>query len=134
MRTRSIALAAMVMAGTFAGGAALAAKTVGGSGDTCFASESWAGWKAPSPNVIYIRVRIRDIYRLDLSAGSSLLQDPDVHLVNRMWGGGDYICTPLDFDLEAVEDFGGVREPLIVKAITKLTPPEIAAIPPKYRP
>jgi len=133
LRSSLIALgAAIALAGCLASQAALAA--AGDGRDTCFPSENWEGWKSPAPNVIFIRVNLHDVYRLDLSAGSSLLQDPDVHLVNRMWGGGDYICTPLDFDLTVVEDMGGMREPLIVRSITRLTPAEIAAIPPKYRP
>ena len=57
---------------------ALAASLLGGSllvalpalaasrGDGCFLANDWQGWKSPSPNVIYIRVRPNDVYRLDL--------------------------------------------------------------------
>jgi hypothetical protein len=136
LRSRLIVVgAAAALAAGLAGQAAFAQPPPPGAGsDTCFPSENWEGWKSPAPDVIFIRVNLHDIYRLDLSAGSSLLQDPDVHLVNKMWGGGDYICSPLDFDLRVVEDMGGMREPLIVRSITRLTPVEIAAIPPKYRP
>ena len=47
--------------------------------------------------------------------------------------GSDAICSAIDLQL-AVADSSGFREPLIAKSITKLTPEEIAAIPPKYRP
>jgi hypothetical protein len=78
-------------------------------------------------------VSISDIYRLDLSAGSSELNDPDVHLKSVI-RGSDWICSPLDLQLEVVDSHGGFREPLIVKSITKLTPEEVHAIPPKFRP
>jgi hypothetical protein len=98
----------------------------------CFFANQWQGWKSPSPDVIYIRVNISDIYRLDLSAGSSELQDPDAHLVSDVRGSGS-ICSPLDLDLSIAETHG-IREPLIVKAMTKLTPTEAAAIPKQFRP
>ena len=46
----------------------------------------------------------------------------------------DWICSPLDLQLQVVDMHGAFREPLIVKSITKLTPAEVAAIPPKFRP
>jgi hypothetical protein len=99
----------------------------------CFLSENWQGWKSPSPNVIYLRVNVNDVYRIDLSAGSSTLQAPNVHLVNRI-RGSNWICSPLDLQLWVADETGGFREPLIVKSITRLTREEAAAIPPKYRP
>jgi hypothetical protein len=98
----------------------------------CFAASQWTDWKSPSPNVIYLKVDFNRVFRLDLSAGSNELQDPDVHLVSRI-RGSDWICSPLDLDLE-VADLDGIREALIVKAITPLTPDEVKAIPAKFRP
>jgi hypothetical protein len=106
----------------------------------CFFITQWQGWKSPSPNVIYLGVNLHDVYRVDLSAGSSMLQWPDVHLVSRV-RGPDTICSAIDLDLEVADDTGirggvggGMREPLIATKLTKLTPDEIAAIPKKYRP
>jgi hypothetical protein len=99
----------------------------------CFFITQWQGWSAPTPDQILIKVNNRDIYRVDLSAGSSMLQAPGVHLVNRVQGGSDSVCTALDLQLE-VSDGHGFREPLIARTITRLTPDEVAAIPPKYRP
>jgi hypothetical protein len=134
LRAHLIALAAAVGLAAFASQAAIAGPSADPGRDTCFMSSNWEGWKSPAPNVILIRVSLNQVYELDLSAGSSLLQDPDVHLVNKMWGGADYVCSPLDLQLYAVEDMGGMREGLIVKSIRRLTPAEIAAIPPKFRP
>ena len=99
-----------------------------GSTSSCFLANQWSGWHAPNPNVIYLRVDSNRIYRLDLSAGSSSLQDPGVHLVSRI-EGSDWICSPLDLQLEVADDMGGLREGLIVKSITLLTPDEVKAIP-----
>ena len=103
------------------------------SSDSCFLAANWAGWKSPSPNVIYLRVNSNQIYQLDLSAGSSELQDGDVHLINKM-EGSDWVCSPLDMQLEVADSHGGFREPLIIKAITRLTPEQVSAIPRKYLP
>ena len=99
----------------------------------CFVSSDWVGWKSPSPTVIYLRVRVNTIYRLDLASGSNFLNEPFMHLVTRV-RGSDWICSPLDFDLALVDDHGAFREPLIVKSMTRLTPAEAQAIPPKFRP
>ena len=101
--------------------------------DRCFLSRDWEGWKSPSPNVIYIRVGVSRVYQLDLSSGSNQLQEPDVHLVNVV-RGSDWICDPLDLQLQVADIHGDFREPLIVKSITLLTPAQVAAIPKKYLP
>jgi hypothetical protein len=76
-------------------------------------------------------VHVRDIYRLDLSYGSTLLTWPDSHLINVMRGTNS-ICYPIDLDLKVGNN--GFLEPLFIKSITKLTPEEVAAIPKKDLP
>jgi hypothetical protein len=97
----------------------------------CFFSRDWMGWRSPDKNTIYIRVRVNEIYKVDLSYGSTLLTWPDSHLINEI-RGTDSICSPIDLDLRVSED--GIAEPLFVKSITKLTPEEVAAIPKKFLP
>jgi hypothetical protein len=97
----------------------------------CFFSRDWSGWRSPDKNTIYLRVRVNEIYKLDLSYSSSLLTWPDSHLINEI-RGSDSICSPIDLDLKVAED--GIVEPLFIKSITKLTPEEVAAIPKKYLP
>ena len=98
----------------------------------CFYMSDWQGWSAPSDDVLYLRVRNREVYRVDLSGGSSLLQWPDMHLVTQVHGT-DSVCYPIDLDL-AISDGHGMYEKLMPKAISKLTDEQIAAIPKKYRP
>jgi hypothetical protein len=123
----SILCAGLAVAGSLGfAGQALAADA--SHHDSCFLSRDWEGWKSPSPNVIYLRVGVSRIFRLDLSAGSNQLQQPDMHLVDVV-RGSDWICDPLDLQLQLKDDHGAFEEPLIVKAITQLTPDQIAAIP-----
>ncbi len=99
---------------------------------SCFFSRDWDSWHAPDENTLYLRVGVRDIYRVDLSAGSRLLTWPDSHLISKLRGTNS-ICSPLDLDL-AVSDGSGFRDFLIAKAITRLTPEQVAAIPKKDLP
>jgi len=126
----------LMAAGIVLAGAASAAAQPGDGGAAshpCFFITQWQGWSAPAPDEILIRVNNRDIYRVDLSAGSSMLQAPGVHLVNRVQGGSDSVCSAIDLQLD-VSDGHGFREPLIARTLTRLTPDEIAAIPPKFKP
>ncbi len=99
---------------------------------SCFFITQWRGWKAPTPDVLYLGVNNHDVYKVQLSSGSPELQWPDAHLISRSRGSST-ICDALDLDL-TLADNGGIRVPLIAKSIVKLTPDEVAAIPPKYRP
>jgi hypothetical protein len=101
--------------------------------DNCFLANQWEGWKSPSPTVIYLRIGVSRIYQLDLSAGSNQLQEPDMHLVSKI-RGSDWICGPLDLQLQLSDNHGAFQEPLFVKSITQLTPEQIAAIPKKFLP
>ncbi|HJV44021.1 DUF6491 family protein [Caulobacter sp.] len=98
----------------------------------CFFLSDWRGWSAPNKDTLYLKVRNRDVYRVDLAYGSSQLTWPGTHLVSIV-RGTDSICHPLDLDLRVSDGFG-MAIPIRAKAITKLTPEEIAAIPKKDRP
>jgi len=99
---------------------------------SCFFISQWEGWKSPSPDVLYLGVNMHDVYKVQLSYGSTELSWPDAHLVS-ISRGGDTVCTALDLDL-SISDGHGFRQPLMATAITKLTPEEVAAIPKKFRP
>ena len=79
-----------------------------------------------------MKVRHRDVYRVDLSHGANQLTSPGVHLVSVV-RGSDQVCQPIDLDLR-VSDGYGFAMPIMAKAITRLTPEEIAALPKKDRP
>jgi hypothetical protein len=110
-------------------GAAHAATT--NTTGNCFLTNDWQSWRGGDPNTIYLRVHVHDFYRLDLSSGSNMVTDPSNHLISQV-RGSPWICGPLDLDLKISD--GHITEPIIVKAITKLTPDEVAAIPKKVLP
>jgi hypothetical protein len=125
------ALAAAALAATAAG--ATPAGPDPHPGRACFASNTWQGWTAPgNGDVLYLRVGMHDIYRVDLTPGTHVYKGGDRFLVNRV-RGSDWICSPLDLDL-TLSDHHGYRLPLIARSLRKLTPQEIAAIPRKDLP
>jgi hypothetical protein len=125
------AVAALVLAGVSWGGLAHADTPAAKPKSACFFTRDWSNWHAPTKDMIYLRVNVRDIYRIDLNYGSQMLTWPDSHLINEV-RGTDSVCSPIDLDLKVAED--GIIEPLFVKAITRLTPEEVAAIPKKDLP
>lgn len=125
---------ALATAGVAAGPAAAAQGPADGSRarQDCFYSSQWRGWRAPSKNVLYLGVNNRDVYKVELSVGSSRLKWGDSHLISIV-RGSNLICGPLDLDLK-VSDSSGFATGLIAKSIVKLTPAQVAEIPKKYRP
>ena len=100
----------------------------------CFELSQWhGGWRSPAKDVIYLGTDINEVWRLDLVGGAIALTRADVHLINISRGADDSVCEPIDLRLFVADDHG-FRTPLTVKAITKLTPEEAAALPAKFHP
>lgn len=127
-----VGIAALAAASVPAAQASAAQPGASSAARNCFYSSQWRGWKSPSPDVIYIGVNNRDVYRADLAGGSRRLMWSDSHLINEV-RGSNLICSAIDLDLK-ISDSGGFPTPLFVKSLIKLTPEEVAAIPPRYRP
>jgi hypothetical protein len=127
-----VALATLAVTGLIASAAQAQTPAAKPARGPCFSLSDWHGWSSPSEKVMYLKVRNRDVYRLDLTHGSNQLNWPGTHLVTVV-RGSDRICNPIDLDLRVSDGFG-MAIPLRAKTITKLTPEEIAAIPKKDRP
>jgi hypothetical protein len=103
----------------------------------CFFPNQWRGWSSPDPSTLYLKVNIHDVYRVDLANQTPELQWPSNHLIAKF--NGTNVCQAIDLDLSVAQGVGGqlgdgFRVPLIALKLTKLTPDEVAAIPPKFRP
>jgi len=124
----SATLAAAVLVATGAGAAETAPP-----GKACFLTRDWQGWSAPgNGDALYLRVRMNDIYRVDLTPGTHVRKSGDRFLVLDVRGSG-WICSAVDLDMK-LSDTRGFREPLIARSLRKLTPQEVAAIPKKDMP
>ena len=84
------------------------------------------GHRAADPRTLYVGVRNKDVFRIDMHgaclAGANM-GDP---LVVETVGGSDLVCRPIDLDLKVAGSIG--LSPCIVKSITKLPPPQIASL------
>lgn len=102
--------------------------------NSCFLINEFRGWKAPDARTIFIRVGLDSFYRLDLAAACSMLTMPDSHLITKT-RGSDLVCSAIDWDLSVAQPPPAtIPEPCIVKKMTLMTPAEVTAIPPKFRP
>ena len=99
----------------------------------CFSSTEMGNWRAGDASTLYIRVRLNKIYRIDLKNRCSFLTAPGARLIST-FRGSNLVCSPLDWDLKVSSGIGGAVEPCMVKAMTPLSPEEIAALPKKAMP
>lgn len=78
----------------------------------CFFASQWEGWKAPNAHVMYVRVNMHDVYRVDFASSCQELTWPDAHLITT-FRGSNSVCTPLDLDIKVSEGGpGGFLNPV----------------------
>ena len=99
----------------------------------CFSTAEMGNWRAADDRTLYVRVRLNKVYRVDLRDRCSFLTAPGARLIST-FRGSNLICSPLDWDLKVSSGIGGSIEPCLVKAMTPLSPEEIAALPKKAVP
>jgi hypothetical protein len=125
--------AGVVAASAMLGGAASAAPAADTNGRNCFTVNDWHGWSSPSPDVLYLAVNFRDVYKVELAHPVDGLNLVDTVVISDE-AGLQSVCRAADLHLIMTHRRGGSRQGLIVRSLTRLTPEEIAAIPEKYRP
>jgi len=132
MSIRSKSIAAALLGGLLFATTASAGPAAE-TGHSCFTSRDWTGWSASADgDALYLRVGLRDIYRVELTPGAHVRKFADEFLVTHVHGS-DWICSALDLDM-MISDHQGFRQPLIARSMRKLTPAEVAAIPRKELP
>jgi hypothetical protein len=115
------------------GAASTASAADKASTDQCFWARNVTSFAAPDDHTVYVKVNMHDVYRLDL-----MISCPDVDWNQRValqssHGAGGSICSPLDAEIIShAQGIGRQRCP--VKAMHKLSPDEIAALPKKAKP
>ena len=101
------------------------------SGKECFYARNVSSW-APGPDrsIVNLKVNVRDYFQLKL-LGSC----PDIDWVQGIGlehRGADWICSGLDATVIVHSTIGLQRCPAI--SVRKLTPEEVAALPPRQKP
>jgi hypothetical protein len=99
--------------------------------DQCFLADDINGFNAVNDRTLYIRVGVRDIYRLDLMtdcAGLSFRESFGL----KTTPANPWVCSPLDATVVFHEP--GEHAQCPVQAIHKLTAAEVAALPKRDKP
>ena len=97
---------------------------------TCFFNRDVRGFAAPDDKTLYLRVRAKEVYRLDMKGRCPELDwEHKIAIDSR---GSSAICGPIDAMVLVKNPIGVSRCP--VEKLTRLTPEEVAALPPKSRP
>ncbi|MFM8820939.1 MAG: DUF6491 family protein [Phenylobacterium sp.] len=97
---------------------------------SCFFSRDVRGFAAPDDKTLYLRVRAKDVYRLDMKGRCPELDwEHKIALDSR---GSSAICGAIDVTVLVKTPIGMSR--CSVETLTRLTPEEVAALPKKSRP
>jgi hypothetical protein len=97
---------------------------------TCFFTNAANGFAAADDNTVNIRVGVKDVYQFEMfSPCRDIRWSEGVALVSR---AGSSICTGLDAEIVTRSPIG--PQHCHVRAVRKLTPTEIAALPKGARP
>lgn len=125
-----IALIASAGLAALAVGVQPAAQAAPHDGRACYYTSQATNYQpGENDHTIYVGAGARRIFRIDLQNDCDI-RGTDGHLLVEPVGGR--ICGPLDMRLSVVS--GGFRQPCMVRAITELTPDEVASLPRRYRP
>jgi hypothetical protein len=121
-----LAASAALLAGTVLSAPVVNAQPPAKSDNQCFYTRNINGFHATDDRTLYIRVGVRDIYRLDLMNDcTSLTFRQGIGLESTP--GDPWICSAIQATV--VYRDTGMRNRCPVSNIHKLTPSEIAALP-----
>jgi hypothetical protein len=102
------------------------------SGRQCFFTRDVQNFQAVSDPVVNRRVGINDIYRAELFAPCPDVKFTEGLAIRHTGGGGSAICSALDAELIVPTPTG--PRTCALTAIRKLSPQEVAALPPRDKP
>jgi len=98
----------------------------------CFRSSEIRNHAVGDDRTLYINVRGREYYRVAMSGAclaGAISSDP---IILRSPPGSQIVCRPIDLDISVSK--GGFASPCIVDGIERMTPEQVAALPPRLRP
>jgi hypothetical protein len=97
----------------------------------CFWARNVTSFAAPDDKTLYVRVGVNQVFRFEMFGSCPEIDwNQRLALVSR---GGDNICSGMD--AEVVTHSPGIGpQRCAVRSMHKLTPEEVAALPPKAKP
>lgn len=99
----------------------------------CFRMNDMRAHRIADSRTLYVDVGGRETYRFDMSGSCLAGASRQEALITESAGGSGLICRPIDLNLK-VRLGGGMVSPCIISGMTRLTPAEVAALPPELRP
>lgn len=99
----------------------------------CFRMSDIRAHRIADPRTLYVDVRGQETWRLEMSGACLAGASRQETLITESVGGSGIICRPIDLNLK-VRLGAGMVSPCIVSTMTRLTPAEVAALPPDLRP
>ena len=100
------------------------------NGRSCFYARNVSSWAAGDDTTVNLRVNVRDYYQLKLLGPCPNINwDEAIGIEHR---GSDWICSGLDATIISRGHVGPNRCPAV--SVRKLSPEEVAALPPKQKP
>ena len=129
----SVGLALCCAASAFALANAAAAAPASNGAKSCFYSRELQSWSEAGDNTVNLRVGINDFYQLKLIGACPDLKFAET--VGLETHGGNFICSGLDVTLIVPREVTHtVPDRCMGTSLRKLTPAEVAALPPKQKP
>lgn len=125
-----LALLALVLTASAPGPSAMTRPTGPASGARqCFTSSSINNYVQQDDRTVNVRARVRDVYQLTLMSSC-----PDIKFAQGVIfdSRSQAICSGIDVTLLVPEGLGPRR--CEVSSVRRLTPEEVAALPPRARP
>ncbi|HZC17377.1 MAG TPA: DUF6491 family protein [Caulobacteraceae bacterium] len=126
-RVRLAALAAIAASVVLSAPVVRAQPAGQSSNSQCFWRRDIYGFMAPDDRTVYLRVGVSAIYRLDLLVDCTSLTHRQGIGLESIPGSDRQIYSPVQATI--VYDDVGIRNRCPVRAIHKLTPAEVAALP-----
>lgn len=99
----------------------------------CFRMNDIRSHRIADSRTLYVDVRGQETWRLEMSGSCLSGASRQETLITESAGGSGMICRPIDLNLK-VRLGGGMVSPCIVQSMARLTPAEVAALPPELRP
>lgn len=130
MKTR-LALAASAATLLALGATAASAADKPAAKNECFWARNVTSFAAPDDKTLYVRVGVNQVFRFEMFGSCPEIDwNQRLALISR---GGDNICSGMD--AEVITHSPGIgRQRCPVRSMHKLTPEEVAALPPKAKP
>ena len=112
---------------------AAAAPAAGNGTKSCFYSRELQSWSEAGENTVNLRIGVNDFYQLKLLGSCPDLKFAET--IGLETHGGNFICSGLDVTLIVPREVTHtVPDRCMGTSLRKLTPAEVAAIPPKQKP